>query len=436
MTTVTPVNTFTNTITSLKGIATNSNGTVMYGVYDDPSNTMYHSTDSGVSWNPIVGSNLQTGGNYQGVATNSNGTILYAIWNGADYGIYDSSDSGVTWTTLSSNLPANPFLVSIATDSTGTNIITCTSNIIYISNDSGATFTSVHTDLSNNIQNVTCSRNFGIYYYTTTTGNVYRSTSLNNTSWTALPLIVSNNNCASLSCSTDGLKVFVSDNSQHLYLFSGGSWTQIGNGFQYGFISSYSNGNGLLSATGGDIFRTYNITYYQYPCFNEGSRILCYKDNNEVYRNIEDLRKGDLVKTLRNGYVPIEMIGTTKLHNSNTSNDEHRLYRCSKINYPELTEDLIITGHHSILVSTITDEQREKIKTTMGKIYITDNRYRLAACIDDRAELYNKAGLYNIWHLALEHSDYYMNYGIYANGLLVETCSKRYLKEISGMRLV
>jgi hypothetical protein len=29
-----------------------------------------------------------------------------------------------------------------------------------------------------------------------------------------------------------------------------------------------------------------------------------------------------------------------------------------------------------------------------------------------------------------------MNYGIYANGLLVETCSKRYLSELSNMRIL
>ena len=34
------------------------------------------------------------------------------------------------------------------------------------------------------------------------------------------------------------------------------------------------------------------------------------------------------------------------------------------------------------------------------------------------------------------YKDYFMNYGIYANGLLVETCSKRYLKELSKMDLL
>jgi hypothetical protein len=36
----------------------------------------------------------------------------------------------------------------------------------------------------------------------------------------------------------------------------------------------------------------------------------------------------------------------------------------------------------------------------------------------------------------LENENYYWNYGIYANGLLVETTSKRMMKELSGMELL
>jgi hypothetical protein len=32
--------------------------------------------------------------------------------------------------------------------------------------------------------------------------------------------------------------------------------------------------------------------------------------------------------------------------------------------------------------------------------------------------------------MALENDDYYMNYGIYANGLLVESTSKRFMDTI------
>ena len=67
---------------------------------------------------------------------------------------------------------------------------------------------------------------------------------------------------------------------------------------------------------------------------------------------------------------------------------------------------------------------------------ITGNKYRLMACYDEKSEPYKIEGLYNIWHLALENENYYRNYGIFANGLLVETCSRRMMKEYSGMVLL
>jgi hypothetical protein len=67
---------------------------------------------------------------------------------------------------------------------------------------------------------------------------------------------------------------------------------------------------------------------------------------------------------------------------------------------------------------------------------MTDNKYRLPAAADERASVYEVPGNYMIYHLALESEDYYINYGIYANGLLVETCSQRYLKELSNMKLI
>ena len=71
----------------------------------------------------------------------------------------------------------------------------------------------------------------------------------------------------------------------------------------------------------------------------------------------------------------------------------------------------------------------------LGRVCITENKYRLPVCVDKRADIYPIPGKYTIYHIALENEDYYMNYGIYANGLLVETCSKRYLKELSNMEL-
>lgn len=76
------------------------------------------------------------------------------------------------------------------------------------------------------------------------------------------------------------------------------------------------------------------------------------------------------------------------------------------------------------------------MKLFNGKIYVTDAKYRLPACLDDKTSVYEKEGIYTIYHLALDHDNYYMNYGIYANGLLVETCTKNYLERLSGMKML
>jgi len=172
-------------------------------------------------------------------------------------------------------------------------------------------------------------------------------------------------------------------------------------------------------------------------CFKEGTKILCLINDEESYVPIQEIRKGYLIKTALNGYLPVDMIGKSYIYNpSNSLRSKNRLYVCSPNKYPELSEDLILTGCHSILVDNISDEQREKTMELLNDIFITDQKYRLLTCLDERASTCNEVGLHEIWHLALENTDYYMNFGIYANGLLVETCSKRMMKEYSGMELI
>jgi surface protein len=175
----------------------------------------------------------------------------------------------------------------------------------------------------------------------------------------------------------------------------------------------------------------------RFPCFMKGSLILCLRGEEEMYRPIQDLRKGDLVKTYRNGYLPIHMIGTSRLSNPGDEvRSTSRLYKCSKELYPDLFEDLYITGCHSILVPNLTNDQWENTKAMLGNVYITDNHFRLMACVDEKAQPFKRDAMIDIYHIALENDDYYMNYGVYANGLLVETCSKRYLTELSNMRII
>ena len=182
----------------------------------------------------------------------------------------------------------------------------------------------------------------------------------------------------------------------------------------------------------------YTISYA--PISGPPSPIVCFKENTQIltdkgYIQIQDLRQGDLVKTLNHDFKPIDMIGKREIyHPAIQERIKDQLYKCSQGEYSEVFEDLVITGCHSILVDDfVNEEQKQQTIEVNSKIYVTDKKYRLPACVDYRASVYETAGTYTIYHFALEHDDYYMNYGIYANGLLVETCSKRNLKKMSNM---
>jgi hypothetical protein len=237
------------------------------------------------------------------------------------------------------------------------------------------------------------------------------------------------------------------------YTFSGvdSTWSYSANGTTFnpspqnsGTISNIQINNGgtfNFRVIGGDDVNTLTITGWQFtfdeiPCFNEGSKILCFKDNEEEYIPIQNIKKGDLVKTYKHGFQRVEIIGKKKMYNLNSSKKEDRMYLLSKENYPELFEDLYITGYHSILVNNVTDEQIEKTREIVSMLFKTDDKYRLMASLDPKAEEITEEGEYTIYHFALEHEDIFMNYGVYANGLLVESNSIRNMKEYSGMEIL
>jgi len=205
--------------------------------------------------------------------------------------------------------------------------------------------------------------------------------------------------------------------------------TGLNNGTSYNvsIFATNANGPGQYSNA------VQGIPQVNPPCFKKGTKILTYNG----YVPIENLKKGDLVKTAKNGFVPLHAIGVKQIyHSPHMGRSPNALYKCSKQNYPELLEDLFITGYHAILVDDFHPGQREKTLALLGDVYITGDKYRLPACIDDRTTLYEEEGDVTIYHFALENTIDYRNYGIYANGLLVETCSKRYLKEYSSMNMI
>ena len=340
--------------------------------------------------------------NWVSVASNSDGTKLVACAYGNS--IYTGSYSGTSWTWIAQSgtaLPTNPSWQSVASNSDGTKLVACASDNggIYTYNaQQPPSFTIIPSFLS-----VTAGTYVNNYYSINSTGTAI-------TSYSISPAV---GNGLNFNTSTGLLSGVFNNVSTTSYRTT--------------YIITGTNSNGSSTATFSlDIFP-------QMVCFLKDSKIL----TKQGYRPIQDLRKGDLIKTIKHGYVPIDMIGYREIYNPICKERiKDKLYVCSNKEYSEIFEDLVITGCHAILVGNYNDKQQEdKSIEVLGGLFLTDDKCRLPACVDDRAKPYEKEGVHTIYHIALENDDYFMNYGIYANGLVVETCSQRYLKELSNMTI-
>jgi hypothetical protein len=201
---------------------------------------------------------------------------------------------------------------------------------------------------------------------------------------------------------------------------------------------TYSATLQIYDSSGIEFGGSMNLTF-TYPCFLEGSKILRLNIDidEEEYIAVEKLKPGDIIKTSTCGYKSIAFIGKSKLERpADDPNKKNRLYVFNKKNCKGVFKDLCITGEHCTLHKTLTPEKRKQVREYMGDDYITETFHRVPACLDERAEPYIGDGPVTIWHFALEHNNLYNNYAVYANGLLVETCSIDFLLNKSSMELV
>ena len=186
-----------------------------------------------------------------------------------------------------------------------------------------------------------------------------------------------------------------------------------------------------------------NGSYYVYPTsVKEGTKILKLHNGQEVYVPIEYLQKGDLIKT-GNAYKVITIIGKMVVNNlGNQERSKDCLYRLTKKNYPELFEDLIVSGCTSISVSKSTHARRNNTAEYLKHVSIIEDKYSLLAYIDERAIPYEKAGTCTMYQLAVQHvgnsgnNGNNGNNGMYANGLFVGTAHANWLQMISKMIIV
>jgi hypothetical protein len=330
---------------------------------------------------------------------------------------------------------------------TNNNVIKITSTGIhatFITNSTNLNWpVGLAVDISNNLY-VSNQKSNKIFKYSLPDGNLITESFITLKSSSGGSLIIDKNNNIYVSYHNGSMnfiekyQIIGNTVSSLIYSFSTTLSDQIIIGFAINSLGDLYFGNmagrKIMKYTPATPTTTTTPTTTSVPCFKEDTQILTI----DGYKSIQNLRNGDLIKTFEHDYKPIVMIGKRDIyHPVLNERIKNQLYQCSQSEYPEIFKPLILTGCHSLLVDDfISEEQREKVIEINGDTFVTENKYRLPACVDHRATVYETAGTYTIYHLALENDNYYFNYGIYANGLLVETCSQRYLKELSEMTLI
>jgi len=159
-------------------------------------------------------------------------------------------------------------------------------------------------------------------------------------------------------------------------------------------------------------------------CYNKGTKILVVEDGRDLYKSIELLQPGDLVKTYLHGDLPIEFINSKRVIN-NPDVWSESMYRLPSTN-PEF-EDLIVTGGHGILKPVLTRQEISADK----RWFIRNQRYskidnmylQRAAFCKEFIQLTDKQE-YTYYHLSLKSNYENRRYGIWANGILSESTFK------------
>ena len=180
-------------------------------------------------------------------------------------------------------------------------------------------------------------------------------------------------------------------------------------------------------------------------CFKKGTQILC---ENDIYIPIEELKIGTLVKTYKHGYKKVTTILYDKVFDK-CSRDKtckdffqnicNQMYTYPRELNPDLIADLHLTGGHSLLLDTLTDEESNnmsQINWAKEDLMIED-KYKLLACYNRKFNISTEQDNVDVYHFTLESPENakptYV-YGVYANGILAESCSILSMRKSSAKK--
>lgn len=182
-------------------------------------------------------------------------------------------------------------------------------------------------------------------------------------------------------------------------------------------------------------------------CFKKGTQILC---ENDIYIPIEELKIGTLVKTYKHGYKKVTTILYDKVFNM-CSHDKtckdflqnkcNQMYTYPRESNPDLIADLHLTGGHSLLLDTLTDEESNDMSQINWEKedFMIDDKYKLLACYNRKFNISTEQDDVDVYHFTLETPENAKStyvYGVYANGILAESCSILSMEKSSAKRKI
>jgi len=151
-------------------------------------------------------------------------------------------------------------------------------------------------------------------------------------------------------------------------------------------------------------------------CYLKGTKVLCLIDQTEEYIPIQHMKKGTLVKTYEEGYKAVELVGKS-ITMINDKEPTKSLYKLKGDN------TTVVTGYHFMLEDeqpeTQTDKHFYDRKLKFG------DKWAVLACDSKQVEKVEYSGPETIYHLVLESEDETKGYGIYVEGALSESQSKK-----------
>jgi hypothetical protein len=226
------------------------------------------------------------------------------------------------------------------------------------------------------------------------------------------------------------------------------------------FLPNDNNTIQLYAKTTEDVLNDFNVIVYkdvEYDCsvnfisnccFSEGTKILSltnfkngiYEEDlekslekslevsltsqiKEEYILVQDLKIGDLVKTYLHGYRRISRVlkGNFK-NNPKEKGVANCMYRMLKTKDNELIEDLTLTRNHGVLVEKLSENEEKNVDKK--NLEVVDGLLSIITADSDKFEKVEDTNVYNYYHFSLDgDGDNDRRFGIYANGLLVETPS-------------